>query len=447
MREIRFRQTSLIALCLSIAASPWGALAQPRAADEIGVTTATNPATRGTPPQRPTRVLHIGTNVISRERVQSTGSGSAQLLFFDRSSLTVGPNSDLVLDEFVYNPATNSGRMAATLTRGVMRFVGGQISHQGNVSITTPTATIGVRGGAVLLRVDAAGGTEVKVNYGQASVVSRLSGESQRVMRPNFGVTVSASGAVSPPTRFTAEDLVQITALLHSAPGQSGGALERPTDERAQGAGVGRANANVLARSGARSGLLDDLQIDTRTIITNQLNTNRTVVVTVVAPATSPPPPAASPPPPPVVELPPPPPPAMPPPPPPAMPPPPPPSEDGEGYRQRRGHDWHARPHSIEPESRSASLRSLPASPTSLAPPARSLSLPAALSAPAASLAAPARLSSPISSIPATLSTAPVRPRDIAPPVGAGAPFARHPRREWSVRPPGAPPGLPLRRP
>jgi FecR protein len=295
MKRFRSGETALIMVLLGSVAVPMAAMAQPRAADEIGVTTATNPATRGTPPRQPTRVLQIGTNVLSRERVQSTDQGSAQFLFVDRSSLTVGPGSDLVLDEFVYNPADGTGRIAATLTRGVMRFVGGQISHQGNVTINTPTATIGVRGGVVLLSIDQAGNTDVRVNFGQAHVVSRVSGETQRVMRPNFGVSISSSGVVSPPARFTAEELVQITSLLHSAPGQTGGAIERPTDERAANAGVGRANANVVARS--RSGLAD---VDTRSIINGQLQFITAVVVAAPAPvASSSPvaaPPAASPP-------------------------------------------------------------------------------------------------------------------------------------------------------
>lgn len=427
MKRIGSSETSLIALLLALAAAPIGAMAQTPAPDEIGVTTATNPATRGTPPQRPSRVLQVGTNVISRERVQSTDGGSAQLLFLDRSSLTVGPGSDLVLDEFVYNPATNSGRMAATLTRGVLRFVGGQLSHQGNVSITTPTATIGVRGGAVLLRIDQAGSTDVMINYGQVQIVSRVTGETQRVLRPNFGVTISAGGTISAPARFTAENLVQITAQLHSAPGQTGGALERPTDERAERAGVGRANANVVARS--RSDLLDDVSRD---FITGQVQSNAPGIVRAAPPIQpfspappplSPPLPAAAPPPPAPPE-------------PPAPPPPPPPS-GGEGHHAGSYHHHH-RPHH---RSEGASLRAMPSLTTTVAAPRLAPAMPVET---ARTISATSFTTALPTSLPA--------PRDVAGPIGnvaGGAPAARSVGArpgELGGRTPG-PPGQRLRRP
>ena len=53
----------------------------------------------------------------------------------------------MVLDEFVYDPATGSGKLAMTATKGVFRLVGGKISKSEPVTLKTPTATIGIRGG------------------------------------------------------------------------------------------------------------------------------------------------------------------------------------------------------------------------------------------------------------------------------------------------------------
>jgi len=69
--------------------------------------------------------------------------------------MMIGPNSDLVIDRFVYDPATGTGQLAMTATKGVMRYVGGRLSKLENaVTIHTSTATIGVRGGIVLVRAD-----------------------------------------------------------------------------------------------------------------------------------------------------------------------------------------------------------------------------------------------------------------------------------------------------
>src|SRR5579864_1185598 len=118
-----------------------------------GVNAAVNPAGTGTPPLGPTRQLVIGQDVVFRERVNTVAGGQTQIMFLDESSMSVGPNSDLVIDEFVYNPRADTGKLTMSAGRGVFRYVGGKISKlEGGVTVRTPVATIGVRGGAFLLR-------------------------------------------------------------------------------------------------------------------------------------------------------------------------------------------------------------------------------------------------------------------------------------------------------
>ena len=75
--------------------------AEPGIAQEVGAAGAVNPAARNTPPSRPTRVIELGARVIHKERIQTTGSGSVQLIFIDKTTLSIGPNSDIVIDEFI----------------------------------------------------------------------------------------------------------------------------------------------------------------------------------------------------------------------------------------------------------------------------------------------------------------------------------------------------------
>ena len=56
-----------------------------------------------------------------------------------------------MIDEFVYNPGAGSGHMAVSLAKGALRLVGGQLSHQGEASVTTSNATIGIRGGSSIV--------------------------------------------------------------------------------------------------------------------------------------------------------------------------------------------------------------------------------------------------------------------------------------------------------
>jgi hypothetical protein len=120
--ELLNRLTVLCLICLV----PLSAGAQSSGdRKEIGVTAALNPNASGTPPQSEPRVLEVGVNVFTNERIATTEGGQAQMLFIVESAFTVGPNSEVVLDEFVFDPDTGTGRLALTATKGVFRFVGG----------------------------------------------------------------------------------------------------------------------------------------------------------------------------------------------------------------------------------------------------------------------------------------------------------------------------------
>src|SRR5918999_3652010 len=135
-------------------------------AQQVGTAAAVNPAAQARGSGGP-RTIVLGQSIAHRERIQTTSAGSVQLLFLDKTSMTIGPNSDLAIDEYVYDPASNSGKLAATLTKGVMRFVGGQISHAGNAQVTTPNAVVGIRGGVGIFTPQ-----NVFIGYGEGNVRS-----------------------------------------------------------------------------------------------------------------------------------------------------------------------------------------------------------------------------------------------------------------------------------
>jgi hypothetical protein len=119
----------------------------PAVAQQVGTATAVNPSSEGTPPGGSVTTLTVGARVLHKERIHTSPTGSVQLLFLDKSTLSIAPNTSLVIDEFVYDPASNSGHMLTKLTQGTLQYIGGQLSHQGAVRIDTPAATIGIRGG------------------------------------------------------------------------------------------------------------------------------------------------------------------------------------------------------------------------------------------------------------------------------------------------------------
>lgn len=212
-----------------------GALAQ-----QVGTAAAVNPAAQARGPGG-SRTIVIGNSIAHRERIQTTSAGSVQLVFLDKTSMTVGPNSDLAIDEYVYDPASNTGKLAATLTKGVMRFVGGQISHAGNAQVATPTAVVGIRGGVGIFHPNS-----VYIGFGQGQVTSGSSsvtlGAGEFTQTPGGGAPPTTPGP--PPEGF----LQSVLATLQSQPGQGGGARATAGQvNQARRAATGSTNGNIAS--------------------------------------------------------------------------------------------------------------------------------------------------------------------------------------------------------
>ena len=83
--------------------------------------------------------------VYSGDRIITGPSGEAQVKFRDDTKLVVGPNSMMIIDAFVFSDEDTAREISINAVRGAFRFITGN-SPKDVYSITTPTATIGVRG-------------------------------------------------------------------------------------------------------------------------------------------------------------------------------------------------------------------------------------------------------------------------------------------------------------
>ena len=92
-----------------------------------------------------TRMLSGGSSVYSRDLIHTGDAGVADLRFHDNTNLSVGPNSSVRLDKFVYDPNKSAGGVAVEATRGSFRFVTGSQS-KGSYQVKTPYGTLGIRG-------------------------------------------------------------------------------------------------------------------------------------------------------------------------------------------------------------------------------------------------------------------------------------------------------------
>jgi len=119
----------------------------------LGVAGAVNPQAIGQAPKGPIEQLVIGHNVVRNEKISTLNKGQVQLIFSDQSTLTLAENSEIVIDEYVYDPQKQTGSMTTTVTTGVLRYVGGKISKKTDVSFLTPSGALTVRGGIALIKV------------------------------------------------------------------------------------------------------------------------------------------------------------------------------------------------------------------------------------------------------------------------------------------------------
>lgn len=99
-----------------------------------------------------------GTGVEMNDSIR-TQSGKVGITFQDDTKVQVNENSKLVIDDFVYDPKSKTGKLSAKMALGTVRYASGQIAKNSpqNVALNTPTATISVRGTDFTASVDELG--------------------------------------------------------------------------------------------------------------------------------------------------------------------------------------------------------------------------------------------------------------------------------------------------
>ena len=90
-------------------------------------------------------ILMPANPIYSGDRITTDTIGTAQIKFRDNTKLVVGPNSILVIDAFVFNKNDTARQVSINALKGAFRFISGN-SPKDAYKITTPTATIGIRG-------------------------------------------------------------------------------------------------------------------------------------------------------------------------------------------------------------------------------------------------------------------------------------------------------------
>ena len=100
--------------------------------------------------------VKLGTKVYLNDNIRTGKDSKAVIKLADDTVFTIGQDSSLAIDEFVYDPNTNIGKLTASLSKGVFRLVTGKMIHRDTTAITinTPIDAIGIRGTDFILSYD-----------------------------------------------------------------------------------------------------------------------------------------------------------------------------------------------------------------------------------------------------------------------------------------------------
>ena len=92
--------------------------------------------------------VQVGDPVFTDDVVETSEDGAAGIRFNDDTTFSIGGDARMVLDDFVYDPAANTGNAVVNVLQGSFSFVSGAVAKTGDDALTvrTPVLTIGVRG-------------------------------------------------------------------------------------------------------------------------------------------------------------------------------------------------------------------------------------------------------------------------------------------------------------
>lgn len=166
------------------------------------------------------RMLDEDAAVFSGDRILTREDANVLLRFLDDTTLALGEEGEVTIDEFVFAPGGDGG-FSATMAKGVFRYLSGRIAARdpGQVQLRTPFATIGVRGTSLLARVGDGADLIILLEEDAPKRPPAIqvgnAGGSVFIDQPEFGTEVAGPGiAPTPPRRYNLRVINTLTRTL-----------------------------------------------------------------------------------------------------------------------------------------------------------------------------------------------------------------------------------------
>ncbi len=98
----------------------------------------------------------VGLEIQANDTLRTGTDGSIGVAFHDDTFLSLGPGSDLVIDEFVYAPRQGKLLLVFRMLKGTAVYLSGLIAKLApdSVHFVTPSASVGIRGTKFAVKVE-----------------------------------------------------------------------------------------------------------------------------------------------------------------------------------------------------------------------------------------------------------------------------------------------------
>ena len=92
--------------------------------------------------------IREGMHLLLNDILQTAADGSLGVILQDGTCISLGPNTELTVDRFVYQPVDGKFGLLLRLGRGMLAYISGRIAQFSpeSVSVETPVGVLGLRG-------------------------------------------------------------------------------------------------------------------------------------------------------------------------------------------------------------------------------------------------------------------------------------------------------------
>jgi FecR protein len=101
--------------------------------------------------------LQLKDDIYLNDVLQTAANSTLGITFNDETTFNLTANATITVDDFIYENGGKQNSALFNVVKGTVAFVASDVARSGDMKITTPTATLGIRGTTGLVEVDGAG--------------------------------------------------------------------------------------------------------------------------------------------------------------------------------------------------------------------------------------------------------------------------------------------------